>query len=97
MTKLLNAQSNSAIFSRVVAAILGAYFLANLVAIAISFIVTGPMAGGVAIGMLSSYLVYGAAIIWVFAAATATQAWLGLASACLISGLLIIGLKWIEL
>lgn len=70
------------VLSRVIAAIVGGFLLANLISILLSYIVYSfssvAKADGVNISILSSFLLYAASIIWVFSAKTARQAWLGL-------------------
>jgi hypothetical protein len=66
------------VFSRVLAATVGAYLLANIVTAALTFLL--PMATSMAylVGVQSSFLVCSIAILWVFSARTARKAWLGL-------------------
>ena len=66
------------VLSRVLAAVVGGYAAANAVAVGLAQIM--PMSRGDAVmtGILLTYLVYGAAVVWVFAARSARQAWLGI-------------------
>lgn len=63
--------------SRIVAAMFGGYALAALVSVAV-LVLPISKSQAVLAGMLSSFLVYAAAVIWVFAASTALRAWTGL-------------------
>lgn len=77
------------ILSRIVAAIVGGFLLASLLSILLSYGVYSfsptSKVDGVNTGALSSFLFYAMAIVWVFAAKTAWQAWLGLLIPALIS------------
>ena len=66
-----------ALLSRIVAALLGGYALAALFSVAVLAL---PMRKTEAVltGMQASFLIYALAVIWVFAARSATRAWLGL-------------------
>ena len=63
--------------SRIVAAVLGGYALAALTSVATLAL---PMERGEAVltGMMLRFIVYAAAVIWVFAASSALRAWAGL-------------------
>lgn len=71
------------VFSRILAAALGGYVLMNIVNVAIAFTLPllinsiGSRSAFLA-GIQGGFLVYTLTIIWVFAARTATWAWLGL-------------------
>lgn len=68
--------------SRIVAAVFGGYALAALASIApLALPVDVPQA--VLSGMLVSFAVYAAAVVWVFAARSAARAWAGLLAAAL--------------
>ena len=67
------------IASRVVAAIAGGYAVATAAAVCAALALPGPRSEAVLAGMLLSFAVYAGAVIWVFAATTATRAWIGLA------------------
>lgn len=70
------------LISRIVAAIGGGYVLAALVSVAVLALpVSRPQA--VIGGMLGSFAVYAAAVVWVFAVRSATRAWVGLVVAAL--------------
>ena len=63
--------------SRIVAAVGGGYALAALLSVAaVALPVSKPQS--VLTGMLLSFLVHAAAVIWAFAARSATRAWAGL-------------------
>ena len=64
--------------SRVLAAIAGGYAVSNVAAVGLAHALPLPRADAVMAGVLSTYLVYGAAVVWCFGARTARQAWLGL-------------------
>lgn len=72
-----NAYRYRGLISRLVAAILGGYSLAALASIAVLAL---PMNKGQAVltGMLLSFAIYAAAVIWVFAVRSAGRAWVGL-------------------
>ena len=60
------------------AAVVGGYAAANAVALGLAQIL--PMSRGDAVmtGILLTYLVYAAAVVWVFAARSARRAWFGI-------------------
>ncbi|MES2623640.1 MAG: DUF3649 domain-containing protein [Pseudomonadota bacterium] len=66
------------VFSRVVAASIGAYVLVNLGNLALSFLLPGEQYRALLLAMQTGFLIYTLAIIWVFSVRTATKAWLGL-------------------
>lgn len=66
--------------SRIVAALFGGYALAALASVAALALPMGTVEAVLA-GMQASFVVYAAAAIWVFAARSASRAWLGLAAA----------------
>ena len=66
--------------SRIVAALFGGYALAALTSVAALALPMGTVEA-VLTGMQASFVVYTAAVIWVFAATSARKAWLGLAVA----------------
>ncbi|KAF1023393.1 MAG: hypothetical protein GAK30_00596 [Paracidovorax wautersii] len=68
--------------SRIVAAVLGGYGVAALVSVAAVAWSASPVEGVMA-GMLLSFLAYAAAVVWVFAARSATRAWAGLVTVAL--------------
>lgn len=77
------------IVTRIIAAIGGGYLLANLIVILLSYLLPGPQANNVMTGMLASYPIYAAVMLWVFASKTIRQVWLGLLFSCLACAILI--------
>jgi hypothetical protein len=75
-------RSRAALLSRIVAALFGGYALAALTSVAALALPMGTVEAVLA-GMQASFVVYAAAVIWVFAARSARRAWLGLALAAL--------------
>ncbi len=65
------------LLSRIVAALFGGYALAVLASVAVLAL---PMSKPQAVltGMLASFLIYAAAVVWVFAVRNAWRAWAGL-------------------
>jgi hypothetical protein len=72
-----SAYRHRGLISRLIAAIFGGYFFAALASVAVLAL---PMNKGQAVltGMLVSFAIYAAAVIWVFAARSAGRAWAGL-------------------
>jgi hypothetical protein len=85
----VSSQTALAVFSRLLAAIIGGYLFSNLFSIALSYLLPMPTVDSVLLSLQLSFLFYGAAIIWVFSAKTATRAWLGLLIFCLINAMAI--------
>ncbi len=81
MTKL-------AVPSRIAAAVLGGYALTNSAAILLAALLPGGRAEAVAWAMMSSFLIYAAAIVWVFSARSASRAWVGILVPSLLFSLL---------
>ena len=78
MTSLAHrVRATGPLISRIVAALLGGYALAALFSVAVLAL---PMSKPQAVltGMLASFLIYAAAVIWVFAVRSALKAWVGL-------------------
>ena len=70
-------RSTGPLISRIVAALFGCYALAALSSVAVLALPMGkPQA--VLSGMLASFAIYAAAVIWVFAVRSALRAWVGL-------------------
>lgn len=67
-----------AMFSRVLAAVLGGYGLASVATIFLSYMLPSSLPEAVLGATILSFAIYTAAIIWVFSAASATRAWVGL-------------------
>lgn len=79
--------------SRCVAAIAGGYALASTLPVAlVALVAPGGMAHADAalVALQLSFLVYGGAVVWAFAARSASLAWAGLVLAALLSH----GLAW---
>jgi len=68
-----------AVASRAVAAIGGGYLLAAATTTVLSLVLPLSRSEAVVTATLLSFVVYACAAIWVFAAATAWRAWLGIA------------------
>ena len=66
------------VLSRVLAAVLGGYAAANAVAVGLAQILPMSQGDAVMTGILLTYIVYAAAVIWVFAARSVRRAWLGI-------------------
>ena len=78
MTSVIHrVRSTGPLISRIVAALLGGYALAALGSVAVLAL---PMSKPQAVltGMLASFAIYAAAVIWVFAVRSALKAWVGL-------------------
>lgn len=86
---MISKKHTYAVFSRVVAAIVGGYLLANLVAILLSYLLE-PRVDAVLTSILVSYLIYAGIVLWVFAAKTARRAWLGIAAPMLVCSVAIL-------
>ncbi len=65
-------------FSRVVAASIGAYVVVNLATYALNFLLPVENYKALLFAMQISFVFYTLIIIWVFAVRTARKAWLGL-------------------
>lgn len=74
--------STGTLLSRIVAAVVGGYGLAALTSVA-ALALPIVRSEAVLVGMLASFIVYTAAIIWVFAAGSPRRAWVGLAWAAM--------------
>jgi len=78
-----------AIFSRTLAAIVGGYWLANVMGILLSLLLGGTQANNVLTAMLMSFSMYAAVVIWVFSAKTAKQACMGILIPCIVGSLVV--------
>lgn len=76
------------IASRVLAAVAGGYALAAAVAASAATVLPGPKAEAALIGIMLGFVAYTAAMIWAFAAHSATRAWTGLVLPAALLGLL---------
>ena len=65
------------LISRIVAAVGGGYALAALASVAVLALPVSRIQAVIG-GMLSSFAVFAAAVVWVFAVRSATRAWIGL-------------------
>lgn len=90
-------QQYASVLSRIVAAVLGGYALSALFSLATLALPQRwfSPAEQVLWGMQLSFLVYAAAVVWVFAVRSATRAWLGLVAAalCLLPAVLLVLMK----
>ena len=77
--------------SRAVAAIAGGYALSSIAAVLLTLALPASRAEAVLTATMLSFLVYLGAVVWVFAAATAGRAWLGLIVPAVVLG----GAAWI--
>ncbi len=66
------------VFSRVVAASVGAYVVVNLATMALNFLLPVEQYKALLFAMQISFIFYTLIIIWVFAVRTALKAWLGM-------------------
>ena len=82
-----------AVFSRVMAAIIGAYVLTLLSIAVLALVLPMSRAESVLLSMLLSFFIYACAVLWVFATRSAWRAWCGmlLPSLLMAAGL---GLWW---
>jgi hypothetical protein len=79
------------ILSRLCAAALGGYGVATLASILIARVLPLSEAQALGVGLLLSFVVYAGVVIWVFAAASALRAWVGVAAVSIvIAGVLIL-------
>ena len=72
------------VISRVLIALLGGFILANLVAILISSLFFDHEIDGLVTGMMTSFIVYLVAVIFVFSTKTLWQALLGVLIVCVV-------------
>lgn len=77
------------LISRIVAAVGGGYALAALFSVAVLALPANRIQAVIG-GMLGSFAVYAAAVVWVFAVRSATRAWVGL----LVVALLLLPFAW---
>ena len=73
-----STSKGSHVLSRVLAAVVGGYAAANVVAVGVAQVLPMSRGDGVMTGILLTYLVYATAVVWVFAARSARRAWLGI-------------------
>ncbi len=84
------AQRRADIVSRTLAGLFGAYGFAAVSAGFMALYLPMPKPEATTAGMMLSVVVWVCAGLWVFAARTATRAWIGLAAPTAVMGLLII-------
>lgn len=82
----MTSRDRMAIAVRVLAAVLGGYAVAAQGAVCIAVLLRAPDDEAVLAGMLASFAIYAAAVIWTFAARTASRACLGLLAVELVLG-----------
>lgn len=68
----------ASLWSRIVAGIAGSFVTASAVVIALPVFTRGHKVDAVTTASMVGFAVWTGAVIWVFAARTATRAWLGL-------------------
>ena len=73
--------------SRIIAAVVGGYALSTITTFIFAYILPGGRAQGLLMGMMISFAIYTAVIIWVFATRSAVRAWVGLVLMALPLGL----------
>jgi hypothetical protein len=78
--------------ARAVAAIGGGYLLATLSTRALALALPMAPVDNVVAATLAGLVVYAVAVMWTFAAASATRAWLGLGGACALAQLAVLAL-----
>lgn len=80
------------LLARIAAAVLGGYAFAATGAVWLAFALPAERAQAVLTGLLASFALYAAAVVWAFAARTAVHAWAGL----LLPTLAFAGLAWLS-
>lgn len=83
--------------SRCLAASVGGYALASASSAFIAALVPASPAQAAVSGMMLGFVVYVAAVLWVFACASATKAWFGIAGCTLVLALGCLGLSPVAL
>jgi uncharacterized membrane protein YgcG len=79
------------ILSRTIAALFGGYAVAALASVCLAVGLPAAPAEAALTGMMASFAVMTAAVMWVFAAATALRAWIGIIiPAALLGGLFLL-------
>ena len=63
------------VLSRLIAAIIGGYILSNLLSVSLSYMLPGSPADGVMTGMVVSFAVYAAVVVWVYSVKSLLQVW----------------------
>lgn len=67
-----------AVFSRIIAAVLGGYALASVSAAALAIWLPMRRVDAVVTASMLAFVIYSVAIMWVFAARSTTRAWAGI-------------------
>ena len=89
------ARPGWAVLSRVLAAILGGYLLTATLIAVLAISLPGSRAEAVLTSMLLSFLIYAAAVMWVFACRSAGRAWAGMLLPSLVLGcVLLVNWRW---
>lgn len=73
-----DSASRMDIVSRVAAAAVGGYALSSAAAVCLALLLPMLRSEAVLAGTMASFVVYVCAVLWVFAASSATHAWAGL-------------------
>lgn len=85
-------QARRALISRIVAAVVGGYLLSSVFSIFLSYLLPSSLPEAVLGATLFSFAIYTAAVVWGFAAPSATRAWGGLLIPGLAMGVLSFGM-----
>lgn len=83
--------------SRCLAASVGGYALASASSAFIAALVPAAPAQAAVSGMMLAFVLYVVAVLWVFACASATKAWLGVGASTLVLALASLGLSRVAL
>ncbi|BDB69629.1 DUF3649 domain-containing protein [Comamonas thiooxydans] len=78
MTPSNAAPAGAHLLSRLLAAVVGGYLLASVLAVFLATVLSAPRAESVLAGMLWSFSVYVLAVIWAFSPVSPSRVWLGL-------------------
>jgi hypothetical protein len=74
----------ASIAQRTAAAACGGYALAAVLSICLSFVLPGPRADAVLTGLLVSFAIYTAVVIWAFAVRSVSRMWIGIGAVTLV-------------
>jgi hypothetical protein len=77
------------VLQRLFAAVIGGYLFSNIIAILVSYLLPANRSEAVMVGVLLSFIIYTATIIWAFSARTVKIAWCWLLLPALISTIFI--------
>lgn len=75
---LLTVSYRLSVVMRIAAAVLGGYVLSSMAAVLLAYLLPMSTADALMIGLLVSFAIYAAAVLWAFSARSALQTWLGL-------------------